>query len=173
MGEPLLLRTSDCPGVLDRWVGPVVLTLDPPYPAVLVGRENGGGYVHPGPPPMWQIAIDGGPVIITPTTDLALNLSRAECRDRVARWVAGRVSPPQRVTEGVRWRQIGTVADRAAWSLTSDGGDQTQFGAERGWIRVPALAALSPSDPARLPDGCRRVDAEALAVVARFVGGAP
>jgi hypothetical protein len=181
VGESLLLRASDCPGLLDGWAGPA-LSADGLTPVVLLPGLPGdglGGRLPVGSCWAWWPMLGRAGAI--PEDWVRLGLSRASTRDRVARWVAGRVGLECGATapgwEGrSAWEVSGwcldcrpgsrlfvppnTVHRRPNWSQTSRR------------VAVPALAALSP-DPARLPDGCRRVDAEALAVVARFVGGAP
>lgn len=113
-----------------------------------------------------------------PLRNVFLDLSRAECRDRVARVVLvseGHPSAP------AWWYRIG--ASDAAWALhpagtciqfmpSTGGGRRATYD---GWgCPVPALADLDPNDDTRLPDGSRLVDALALAAVARHVlGGTP
>lgn len=106
-----------------------------------------------------------------PMGELTLDLSRAECRDRVARVVAAGRWPMQVQSTALRW---GTrIPEERAWVL---GGAwvYTSCVEEPDEVLVPALADLDPTDDTRLPDGSRLVDALALAAVARHVlGGAP
>lgn len=89
---------------------------------------------------------------------LTLDLSRAECRDRVVR-----------VLGGTDWVYVPSVVGWRLWldRQPSDRGEGRYYPASG-----PALAGLDPTDDTRLPDGSRLVDALALAAVARHVLGA-
>lgn len=94
--------------------------------------------------------------------EILLDLSRAECRDRVARCLAVRLYPAEApfvaaaVVPGRRafgWPEgltfglsVVTVADGERWRA----------------FDCDEVAALDPSDDTHLPDGSRRVDALAL-----------
>jgi hypothetical protein len=112
-----------------------------------------------------------------------LDLSRAECRDRVVRCLA--IATGHTVPNGVTW-SCSSYHRRRCWHLFAHLAPLTDrtgpvpdtrpahFGGKpwpnRGWYRaVPALADLDPASDERLPDGSRLVDALALAVVARAV----
>lgn len=89
-----------------------------------------------------------------------LDLSRAECRDRVVR-----------VLGGTDWVYVASAVGWWLWldRQPSDRGEGRYYPASG-----PALAGLDPNDDTRLPDGSRLVDALALAAVARHIlGGAP
>jgi hypothetical protein len=103
---------------------------------------------------------------------LLLDLRRAEVRDRVARWLAGRVglevgsTAPEFQTDEDGWSlftQHHANPGLAVWDLEGRGA-----GAARSTI--PALALLDPADSTTLPDGSRLVDALALGAVALHVG---
>ena len=89
----------------------------------------------------------------------------ASTRDRLARWVAGRVKLP-----------VGSTAPDWACRFTSPhwtlaGPQRGNGGSEAMCTFHQGLADLDPNDPRLLPDGSRRVDAVALAEVARHLGG--
>lgn len=158
--------------LLEGWTGPVHITQIRPAPAVCIGEFRADGLVH-----LWA---ETGDAVVRPES-LSLDLSRTECRDRVARVLAGlllRGIPPN--GDGFSWR-----ADFGGWQLRSHnanwwagfGADTSRwFGADEGnrtgrhpSRSVPTLRTLDPHDDTRLPDGSRLVEALALAAVWREV----
>ena len=106
-----------------------------------------------------------------------LHFGDAATRDRAVRWLGrryrlgeGSTAPMwlQRSDFGPRWLIKGargaTRIFTGAVPTHVDDGDRRAH-----WIEVPDLALLQRSDD-RLPDGSRRVDAEALAAVCWHVG---
>lgn len=150
--------------LLEGWCGPGLLDNEP----VLVDGDNG-----------CVIRLDGTPLdydtsylpvvfdaYMRSRGTLRLDLSRAECRDRVARVVAAGRWPMQVQSTALRW---GTrIPEERAWVL---GGAwvYTSCVEEPDEVLVTALADLDPTDDTRLSDGSRLVDALALAAVARQV----
>lgn len=157
----LLLRAT--PALLDGWCGPVVW--------------NSFAATH---------CIDG---LLLSTDGMAddahgwwgsiyLDLTRAECRDRVARVVAAQngMTPDAAVC----WYYSSVLGGwllhsrRPFLRLCDEREQSVAYCAEpdfAAWGRWPALATLDPHDDTRLPDGSRRVDAMALLLVAREVLG--
>lgn len=165
--ERLLLQAT--PALLDGWCGPVVLPDVEMHGAIVT---HGMSYAY-----VWS---DGGICRYEPA-DLYLDLSRAECRDRVARVVAVSAGLRHEVRDWA-WYPVGSLGSH--YDVT--GGPDVPHPAmpearfhsavTRGWkpgdmVRrvIPALAGIDPNDATRLPDGSRLVDALALAIVARTV----
>lgn len=114
---------------------------------------------------------------------IRLDLSRAECRDRVCRVLAARLLREVPANgDGYSWRmepvscswELQThnrnwmarfAADTSGWFAVDEGNRTGRFPSRS----VPALADLDPDDDTRLPDGSRRVDALALAACWREV----
>lgn len=150
--------------LLEGWCGPGLLDNEP----VLVDGDNG-----------CVIRLDGTlveydtsylPVVfdtdMRPCGTLSLPLSRAECRDRVAR-VLGDVRLIR-----IRWTTSLRFRYGYSRSAALDGPEEAVFWdlhGDAGHPEVAAFAHLDPNDDTRLPDGSRLVDALALAVVARQV----
>lgn len=169
MDDRLLVPATH--SLLDGWCGPV---RTPKGAEVSIGRVD----IEDGP---------FGPVLAALTVrlsdgvehwldlrNIALDLSRAECRDRVARVLAAQLRGdrvPTAIapewTPHLRTRSaaggLGHVNDGGWWHLWIGGYRRFDAGA------IDALSALDPHDDARLPDGSRLVDALALAAVAREV----
>jgi len=143
----LLLPAADA--LLRVWCGPVVLD---GYDTV-ARWSNGESsvLVIESPDLEYWVCLD-----MIGSGRLFLDLSRAECRDRVARALAS--------GDSAFWvYDLGKFG--AGWELRSGAGT-------RWWGRtLPALAGLDPSSDERLPDGSRLVDALALALVAAEVLG--
>lgn len=149
--ERLLLQAT--PALLDGWCGPVEVD----------GRET---------------VVDRGRVLDfadwEPAEDFIagvwLDLSRAECRDRVARVVAAVLGVPL-AERGALWMHQGA----GIWGLFCGsrsflfkGKPDRRFSPNNPtWVKN--LDSLDPEDDTRLPDGSRLVDALALAIVAREV----
>jgi hypothetical protein len=104
----------------------------------------------------------------------------ASTRDRVARWLAGRVGLTVGSTAPGWWHQeaVWVLAVRRAGGVKGGSSARTFSGSPR-WAasadggkrrHVPTLGDLDPSDPRLLPDGSRYVNALALARVAVTVG---
>jgi hypothetical protein len=101
-----------------------------------------------------------------------LDLARSECRDRVARVLAGRYRDhiPIRyaacvlcgVDEGYLW-----LGDFDVCFAPDDA--STQHSSANHVEVVPGLAKINVNDPTLGPDGSRLVDAQALLVVAQAV----
>ena len=155
MTADLLLPVAACPGILDGWCGPVVVETQGTgwREAAVVGDYivlfSGRGQAY--------VEVAGAAA----DPHICLDLSRAECRDRVARWLAPDAGAPPGWTlyNGVGGTWFG------GWASPADAG---------AWAKrvpiVPALARLDPNDDTRLPDGSRRVDALALRAVAVEAG---
>jgi hypothetical protein len=112
-------------------------------------------------------------------TEWALDLSDAATRDRVARWVAGRVG-------------LGVGATAPTWFASGHGVFRV-FGADRGRVLsfaptrtresparvsgldhyLPSMSDLDWRSTGRLADDCLIVEAEALALVAVHLGSTP
>ncbi len=160
MDERLLVTCTR--GLLENWTGPVhgLVQMGVPARAVCTGDFDDRGRVY-----LWT---DGGDASVRPD-EVSLDLSRAECRDRVVRVLASRVPGCNRVGEphvvqlprGMSRLYFGAhgVALSVQWSSDPALSD---------W-HVPALAALDPNDDTRLADASRLVDALALAAVWREV----
>ena len=134
MTDDLLLKATH--ELLDGWCGPVMWRgLLVHCKGTVVGDE------------VW--VCDHRGQFLVSLADLHLDLSRAECRDRVAR-VVRRHEP-----YGLTW-------------LPGDGGVHWMVRAvsRSEWLDA---AGLDPNDDTRLPDGSRLVDAQALLVVAKEV----
>jgi len=174
----LLLRASDCPGILDGWCGPVD-----------VSEHHPDSYAAGGSAVWWVdryvLSVPPGLVGYTQyhhwrsTAGVRLDLSRPEARDHAARWLAaavglecGATAPlwyfepqsPHRhdhlfVLLAQTWCE--PLADEPAVV-------EHQFKAvtesDEYGTRVPALAAISPQDP--------NSAALALAACCVHVGGA-
>jgi hypothetical protein len=113
-------------------------------------------------------------------SEASLDLSRAECRDRVARAIAAIYRPARAACTAPDWYWCDDGVDASRldpeWML-SQGVDLLRWyvpGPARSSheVSVPALGALDPGDGARLSDGSRLVDALALAAVWREVSRA-
>lgn len=165
--------------LLEGWTGPVhgYLTLAPP--------TGGSGYAHNGIPAravsigefdplygramLWTQAFPG----LASVEDLSLDLSIAECRDRVARVLAtllgGRptdtsVAPCWACGMSAQRREARRGAREDGWTLYT--------GAQEWWFgSIPGkpTSALDSNDDTRLSDGSRLVDALALASVWRHL----
>lgn len=130
--------------LLRGWTGPVhgYVHRGIPTRAVSIG-EFGGGMVM-----LWA---ETGDAVVRPA-DLSLDLSLAECRDRVVRVVAQHLANDGAPRPYLR-------------CLDADSARQT---APAEWYDSADLR-LDPNDDTRLPDGSRLVDALALAAVWREV----
>lgn len=155
------------PALLEGWCGPVLAHVyDKPEPCVLIGPSvlelDDGTEVMD----YALHVVDGETFDTAPVDDIALDLSRAECRDRVARVLA----PPG----------LGAIAPRLVCEVAHTGGIWLVFLDEEGGNVVlddeqparwpwPVDLDRHPTDDTELPDGSRLVDALALAAVAREV----
>ena len=174
------------PALLDGWCGPVVYRAGGRTPGVVVGTcEHKGTRVFR---VWWESpAHPHGTGHPTHPSALLLDLSRAECRDRVARVVAAvmrldtangvqyllRSGEPQDAPgfiEACGGRIFVTASlDEGTMASPLDPWLMASSEPDEPWLTVPALATLDPNDNTRLPDGSRRVDALALLHVARTV----
>jgi hypothetical protein len=138
--------------LLTGWRGPVVVVdFESPFEAVCLD---------------WPVSADAVILVSvsnTPTPfavdirHLRLDLSRAECRDRVARCTFGAPGI-------VRLFRAANGVATLRGPLGIDFACSDPFAALAFRVpHVPALAALDPSDDTRLADGSRRADAAALA----------
>lgn len=153
MNSALLLRAT--PALLEGWSGPAVFRFEGVDAAVtVVGFNPTSGmvaiaYVRNG-------FVEGQGV---PVGDVYLDLARAECRARVARVVLHHTR-----SNDDAW---------PAWAFRVTPYDL--FPLALGWGRgsdhdpIFKRYGLKRNDSARLPDGSRLVDAEALLAVAREV----
>lgn len=96
-------------------------------------------------------------------SDLKLDLSDRRTRAAVAHWLAERIDYADR-HNGLHFVYVNGI-----WWLEGPGDG---FNPRWDKFDVPALADIDPTLPDLLPDGSRRVDAEALALVAVHVGAA-
>lgn len=139
--ERLLLPATRA--LLKEWCGPVVVRgLSPFYdgPAVLLGPDTREPSERAGD---WSVYLEDGCEVASVSPDeIRLDLSRAECRDRVV-------------------RVVHHTMVRFTPTLPEDYSERM----------LPSLATLDPDDDTRLPDGSRLVDALSLALVARHVLG--
>lgn len=162
---------GDIPGLL-RKGSPVVLATRTYGGSVFLDGARGvvcsdGGRVG-------TETLGGSPVLVsTSPRDLALDLTDATGRAHAAWWWNSRrqrsttasepffsamFSPSVRYLSGGRHlHAVSRPAGRPGYLATAD--------------VVPALAVLDPDDGARLPDGSRWVDAEALRLVCLHVAG--
>lgn len=158
--ERLLLPATRA--LVEGWCGPVVVRGLSPFhdgPAVLLGPHD---------------VEEGCEVASVSPDEIRLDLSRAECRDRVWRVVVAALGSPvdrPEVTHDEDGLVIlaGDLRDEQAQMYVWDRQGRPA-GAAR--LHVPALADLDPDDDTRLPDGSRLVDALALALVAKHTVGA-
>lgn len=151
--DPRLLVPAT-PALLDGWCGPVWWS----HRTIALAGVNDGE--------LWGLCWDTGAFRTVPIAEVHLDLSRAECRDRVARVLA----PPG----------LGAIAPRLVCEAAHTGGIWLVFLDEEGGsvmlgddrpARWPWPVDLDrhPTDDTELPDGSRLVDALALAAVAREV----
>lgn len=157
MDERLLIPATRA--LVEEWCGPVVTR----------ATHYGGAWA-----PWVVVNAGGGTVTVASSSDAAtvtvgdvfLDLSRAECRDRVARVLAD--------IRGIAIRWTTAPRFRYGYSKSAglDGPEQAVFWDYRGdsgHPEVPGFSGLNPNDDTRLPDGSRLVDALAIAAVARQV----
>jgi len=154
--------------LLDGWCGPVLTEA-----MVAAGVDEGS--VHVGHVIGHNTRVYGWSSDWYRIDSLRLDLARAEVRDRVCRALAGallRDVPPN--GDGFSWRweypsawrlvshnlnwSAGFARDTSNWFAANEGNRTGRFPSRS----VPGLADLDPDDDTRLPDGSRRVDAEAL-----------
>lgn len=167
MDSRLLIEAT--PALLSGWAGPVVFTRGGGTPGVVVGTTRLGS-TGEWVPLVWWLPDDDGLGEAKPShvSSLSLDLSRAECRDRVARAAAPHVFGDILASDilltacMVPGRTIGPLVMGMSITTVHEG--------ER-WRHVEACADLDPLDETRLHDGSRRVDALALLHVARTVLG--
>ena len=155
--------------LLDGWTGPVhgYVHAGVPCRAICTGDTTDDGRI--------LLSTEKGDALELPA-DLSLDLSLAECRDRVVRALVATYRPKRSACTAPDWFwSDGGYDDPSVpeWTL-SQGADLLRWyapGAARiiHEVSVPALGALDPGDDARLPDGSRLVDALALAAVWREV----
>ncbi len=159
--------------LLEGWTGPVhgYVSGGLPTRAVCIGDFDANGDVY-----LWT-EVGSDPV---PPSSLSLDLSRAECRDRVARVLVATYRPARSACTAPDWYWCDDGDDgpqaEPEWTL-NQGADLLRWyvpGPARSdhEVSVPALGAVDPGDGARLPDGSRIVDALALAAVWREVSRA-
>lgn len=164
MDDRLLIKAT--PELLEGWCGPVRVP-DPAWRSAAVW----GPSEDPDCPGCWLTWAPFLGLQQWIADQIRLDLSRAECRDRVVRVLAWEC---RYVPEGAWWWNIGD----GRWSL------RAPLGGGKGYVtfrspgspepsearpEVSALADLDPTDNTRLPDGSRLVDALALAAVWREV----
>lgn len=158
--ERLLLPATRA--LVEGWCGPVIVSQNTDDAWLSYGEVDQDG----------DVLVAGSHITWYNLDKIRFDLSRAECRDRVARVVAGLALAPRAglvdSCTAHTW-EWAPAMDQRRWTLSGNGGG-------RGWEHfglksVPALAALDPNDDTRLPDGSRLVDALALALVARHVLG--
>ena len=131
MNDDLLLKAT--PELLTGWCGPISL----------------GGVPAAWDP--WSQCIIAD-VFGSHDMPIRFDMTRAECRDRVARVLAGVLYPDETDIERM-------TGGSSPWWLDWAG-------------HIPTLlTTLDPNDDTRLADGSRRVDAMALLLVAREVLG--
>jgi hypothetical protein len=164
----LLLRADALPGLLDGWVGPVVVS-DTPHVYWFTTKYG------------FALVFDGnGETKSVRHKDIALDLSLPEVRDRVAR-VLARVVGLECGSTAPGWSTEGNDYFDPEWCLAHPVWTHRTryFIPAKEWGRlyhhdraiiVPSLSTLDPSNPASLPDGSRWVDARALVLVAQHVG---
>jgi hypothetical protein len=150
------LRIPATAALLEGWTGPVVLGTFPT--AVDDGCVS---------TPDW-----GWQPVAGYLDRLSLDLARDEVADHVARRLAERVGLVNPCDgHGFTWHFnhlthkwcLGTWSSNfQAWFMASGLRGSSQLRPDVVWYPVPALAALDPSDDARLPGGARRVDRLAL-----------
>ena len=138
MSDLLLPATA---ALLDGWCGPVTVYASEETCVVDGCAWSLGGF--------WESLDAMGP--------MTLDLSRAECRDRVARHLTRDRDEPVPGPARLVWR--GNTNDLHI------GGVRVARSTD-----VPALLDLDPEDDTRLPDGSRVVDALALRFVAESFG---
>lgn len=173
--ERLLLPATRA--LVEGWCGPVVVRGLSPFhdgPAVLLGPREPSARAGD-----WLVYLlhdveEGCEVASVSPDEIRLDLSRAECRDRVWRVVVAALGSPvdrPEVTHDEDGLVIlaGDLRDEQAQMYVWDRQGRPA-GAAR--LHVPALADLDPDDDTRLPDGSRLVDALALALVAKHTVGA-
>ena len=167
--DPRLLVQAT-PELLDGWCGPVLL------------ETQGLGWV-PG------VVLDGVAAILSEHGEckavdalddrklahVHLDLSRAECRDRIDRAIMAALDMPPNMRPEF-------TADEDGWSMLVGDLRDPAVGEMAVWDRegraagcckigAPGLAHVNPLDRALLPDGSRRADALARAAIWRAVGG--
>jgi len=169
------LRLPATPELLDGWCGPIMVhrgLADAPcwVPGVWLGWDGDNVAL------LNYVAVDINAEIGWPeghedvhVDSVYLDMARAECRDRVARFIHG--SRPDKL--GVSTREpdsIGVGEMRIGRMRFADGwhDDGAAYFPGDG---VPTLADLDPEDPRLLPDGSRYVDALALMLVCRHLAG--
>lgn len=159
MSNELLLSVAACPGLLADWCGPA---RDDQGREVMctgaverVGTENG----------LSAFVMDANTGVRwwAPLATLSLDLSRAECRDRVARQTFDDPCPVCIAVD-----EDGVMLWHGGVPVAAADEDSARMFAVP---HVSALAALDPNDDRRLPGGSRWVDARALLLVAQHVGG--
>ncbi len=167
MDERLLVTCTRA--LLEGWCGPVHgLVFDGvPVRAVCIGDFDADGDVY-----LWTEVGD----VEVPPGELSLDLSRAECRDRVVRALVATYRPARSACTAPDWYWCDDGNDappEPEWTL-NQGADLLRWyvpGPARSdhEVSVPALGAVDPGDGARLPDGSCLADALALAAVWREV----
>ena len=103
-----------------------------------------------------------------PVERMHLDLTHRPTRLEVMARLGARVGAD--VSEGVLWFRMFA---RRTWMNDGNGGTPGTWAPEEDGDAsiLPALADLDPADDTRLPDGARRVDVQALAIVAAHVFG--
>lgn len=165
--------------LLDGWCGPIVVrrgTTHTPLwiPGVWLGwsDEDAATLNYEAVDP----TLENGAAEFRDEVEVYLDLSRRECRDRVARALAvplwelyasqrAKVHAPKPSPYApghlVRWRHDPHGYTVVHWAVSDNDGSW------RMRVRFFCLADLDPNDGTRLPDGTRLVDALALLHVAR------
>lgn len=163
MRADLLLPAT--PELLDGWCGPVVLRVDEHDAEVVVVTYRPDTN-------MVGISYKRQPYIEgqwAPLDCILLDLSRAECRDRVARVLAAVVYDADLVLTTAPRFFCAWTRDRK-WCMDAEvvrhARDGSRSGGCAGGEWWKSLADLDPHDDTRLPDGSRLVDALALHAVA-------
>lgn len=155
--------------LLDGWCGPVDASGNPA--ALLWGWDESALVA-------W-LGLGVGSLRQVPMSTLSLDLSRAECRDRVARVVAEKVGLLRMGAKPVCTApDFTTRFDLPHWTMAGPQFGNGGGGSSLTWIPSEGfcdeLAYLNPNNDTRLSDGSRLMDALALAAVARQVlGGTP
>lgn len=161
MTDPRLLVPAT-PALLKGWCGPVVYDGEQTvtYDGLVFRDVYGNGGWWP---------VDGVLAVL-------LDISCAECRDRIVRVLGGALGMPTGIP-------LEFSADEDGWCLiAADLRGPECVGAMAVWDRaghpagcchrpVPELADIDPLEATRLPDGSHLADALALAAIAREVLG--
>lgn len=167
---PSLTLPGSIRGLLRRG-SPVLVPLPRVRKSCLRGLVDGVDIDSDG---VWVLTRDGAPTMWVPS-DIALDLEVDTGRAHAVRWWNSQrqrslyICDPSfgyMTSPAVRYLSAGRHLHAVSRSV-----------GRPGYLEiadvVPSLAELDPNDPRLLPDGSRRVDAEALLLVCRHVAGLP